>query len=112
MTRKTTLGVLVAGLLAGGAVAGELPNLPKGQALVQAKDSPGVVTFNHDMHVDGAHPSCLGCHPQPFGILGRSGGAQPLGITHEKMEKGQACGACHDGKKAFGLDDCSMCHAE
>ncbi|MCX6544793.1 MAG: hypothetical protein NTV05_10325 [Acidobacteria bacterium] len=26
------------------------------------------------------------------------------------MKQGRACGACHDGKKSFGVDDCTMCH--
>ncbi len=26
------------------------------------------------------------------------------------MKKGKSCGACHNGKKAFGLDTCVTCH--
>jgi c(7)-type cytochrome triheme protein len=32
-------------------------------------------------------------------------------IVHATMEKGEQCGMCHDGKKAFALDeDCTFCH--
>jgi c(7)-type cytochrome triheme protein len=30
--------------------------------------------------------------------------------TMKQMEKGKSCGACHDGKRAFALDDCTKCH--
>jgi hypothetical protein len=33
-------------------------------------------------------------------------------ITHAKMEKGRQCGACHNGKAAFGFDDCTACHRQ
>ncbi len=94
---------------AGGALARDMPRLPAALALPQSSDSPGVVTFNHDMHVDTAKPDCVSCHPRHFGILGRSATKKVAAITHASMEKGGACGACH-GKKAFSFDDCSMCH--
>ncbi len=31
-------------------------------------------------------------------------------ITHDAMNKGHACGACHNNKTAFGFDDCTLCH--
>ncbi len=96
--------------LATGAAARDLPRLPAAMKLRQGGDSPGVVTFNHDMHVDGARPRCVTCHPGSFSILGRSAtGRRPAVVTHAAMEKGQGCGACH-GKSAFSFDDCTMCH--
>ncbi len=68
------------------------------------------MTFNHDMHVDGAKPNCVSCHPTSFSILGRSSSTEKrTPITHKAMEKGGACGTCH-GKAAFNFDDCTMCH--
>ena len=93
------------------AVAGDLPRLPKALPLPAGDDSPGQVTFHHDTHVDAAKPSCLSCHPRLFPML--QGKAPKKGeITHEKMEKGQYCGACHGkGKAAFEFDDnCENCH--
>ncbi len=105
------LALLLAVVLAGGAaLAGDLPRLPGALKLSQTGESPGVVTFNHDMHVDGAKPDCVACHPRLFGILGRSTTRKAKPITHAAMEKGDACGACH-GSKAFNFDDCSLCHA-
>ena len=78
--------------------------------LPQSGESPGVVTFNHAMHVDASKPNCVACHPRLFGILGRSATRPARPVTHEAMQKGQQCGACH-GKSAFNLEDCSMCHA-
>src|SRR5512133_1813976 len=93
--------------------AGDLPKLPKALSLPAGEDSPGKVTFNHDTHVDSAKPSCLACHPRLFPML--KGSALPKGaITHDKMEKGQLCGACHGkGKTAFDFsdDNCQNCHA-
>jgi c(7)-type cytochrome triheme protein len=100
-------------LLAGvPARAGDLPKLPKPIAIPRGEDSPGQVTFQHDSHVDAAKPTCLGCHPKRFPIL--KSAALPKGaITHEKMLKGEACGACHGkGKAAFDFEDgCENCHA-
>jgi c(7)-type cytochrome triheme protein len=100
---------LVAVVFAGAALAGDLPRLPVALKLQQSGDSPGVVTFNHDMHVDAAKPDCVQCHPRLFGILGRSATKKVQAVTHATMEKGGSCGSCH-GKQAFNFEDCTMCH--
>jgi c(7)-type cytochrome triheme protein len=121
MTRHLfVFAVVLAAAAAPAARAGDaLPRLPKAIELPQGKESVGKVTFNHDTHVDAAKPACLGCHPRAFSILGRSaaakGAAAPPArpITHERMEKGEACGQCHGkGKAAFEFEDnCENCHA-
>lgn len=110
MTRYGKVLVVVGTMLASAALADGLPSLPGELGLPQGKDSAGPVAFRHESHVDAAKPRCLGCHPERFGILGRSGGARAA-ITHARMEKGEACGACH-GKEAFGFDECGNCHAQ
>jgi c(7)-type cytochrome triheme protein len=111
MTTWKLAPILAAAFLASAALAADLPRLPGALKLPQTGDSPGVVTFNHDMHLDAAKPSCVGCHPANFSILGRSAGKRGPAITHEAMEKkGASCGACH-GKAAFNFEDCTMCHA-
>jgi c(7)-type cytochrome triheme protein len=30
--------------------------------------------------------------------------------TMDDMEIGQSCGACHNGEKAFGVENCDPCH--
>ncbi len=78
-----------------------------------AADGPGVVVFRHATHVALAENNCLACHNPPdpvFKIL------RPVRHTsHEEMEAGKTCGACHDDKKAFGTtntDNCQNCHME
>lgn len=110
-TRWSRAFPLVLGLLLGafGATlyAQSMPKLPDGLQVPKAADSPGQVTFNHGTHVDADKPSCTGCHPREFPILKAS---KRTAITHADMEKGKYCGSCHDGKKAFAMDDCSYCH--
>ena len=110
----SSLGVATALLLAASlAAAGSSLKLPPDKPLPQSPDSPGVVKFSHASHVDAAKPNCTACHPKPFQILG-GGGAKKAAtpIRHEDMEAGRSCGACHDGKAAHGLDDCTACHLE
>lgn len=108
-TKLMRIGAVLGALLAGGAWA-DLPKLPQPLSMPQTGDSPGVVTFRHDSHVDSKSPGCLTCHPKRFSILGRSADKKPAAIKHATMEKGEACGACH-GKQAFGFEDCTSCHA-
>lgn len=97
-------------LVGAGTLAQGLPKLPDALDIVKAGDSPGQVTFNHVTHVDGTKPDCSTCHPKPFSILGSKGGTRAT-MKHEQFEKGQLCGSCHDGKKAFAIqDDCTTCH--
>ena len=92
------------------ALAAALPKLPPPLALLRSADSPGVVTFSHETHVDTARPDCTVCHPGQFRIV-RTGARTP--IVHDTMGQGKQCGFCHDGKKAFAIEaDCGNCHAE
>ena len=111
MTSRTIVTAIAALLIGGTALADNMPKLPGALKLTQTGDSPGVVTFNHDMHVDSSKPqaSCMACHPKLFSILGRSATKKPAPVTHAVMEKGGLCGACH-GKQAFNFEDCTMCH--
>ena len=111
---KATVAMSGAAVLLASALAAQtLPKLPKAIALPRSADSPGAVTFNHETHVDTAKPACTECHPKLFSILKAGAPAPRVAIRHESMDKGQQCGACHDGKKAFALqDDCAGCHQE
>ena len=97
--------------LAGAVLAGGLPRLPNDKALPQGDGSPGVVTFRHATHVDTVKPDCTTCHPSLFPILRRSSAQAAPVLKHERMEKGAACGRCHDGKSAHSFEDCATCHA-
>ncbi len=98
--------LLVPGLLV---AADRLPRLPKDLSLPKSADSPGVVVFRHVSHVDPSRPDCTPCHPALFRILKTPASTRPV-IRHADMEKGRACGACHDGKSASDLTDCAKCH--
>jgi c(7)-type cytochrome triheme protein len=111
MKRIRLLAALLTLGLTGAVLAGNLPRLPSDRDLPQGTDSPGVVTFRHASHVDTGRPDCTTCHPALFPILPRSGNQAAPQFTHAKMEKGVACGKCHDGKSAHGFDDCATCHA-
>ncbi len=48
---------------------------------------------------------CSACHP---GLFAMRAGSDTL--TMSTMQKGEACGACHDGEAAFSLLNCTTCH--
>ncbi|MFQ5747761.1 MAG: c(7)-type cytochrome triheme domain-containing protein [Gemmatimonadota bacterium] len=48
---------------------------------------------------------CSACHTEPFEM--RAGSSE---LTMAEMQRGQACGTCHDGRSAFGLVECQRCH--
>ena len=62
--------------------------------------------FPHWVH--RARYKCYACHPALFEM---KAGANPM--TMDTMQKGEHCGACHDGKTAWGIDfgTCNRCHA-
>jgi c(7)-type cytochrome triheme protein len=113
MRRCCTFTLLLLALVAAIVVragAQAMPKLPDGLAIAKSADSPGQVTFNHVTHVDAARPDCTTCHPKSFSILGSRGGTK-VAMTHENFQQGRQCGTCHDGKKAFAVeDDCASCH--
>ncbi len=49
--------------------------------------------------------TCTSCHPEAFGMRL---GTTPL--TMAAMQRGEACGTCHDGRTAFALTQCDRCH--
>lgn len=66
----------------------------------------GNVTFSHERHVDGLGLKCTDCHDALYVAKGKD---KPVAMA--QMQKGQSCGACHNGKKAFDVKgDCSNCH--
>jgi c(7)-type cytochrome triheme protein len=74
--------------------------------------SPGQASFNHETHVPRIEDSaraCATCHETSFSLR-RRGQALAGPVTMERMKKGELCGACHDGSKAFAVDECTSCH--
>jgi c(7)-type cytochrome triheme protein len=110
---RVGLLVLGAGLLTASLANGQsLPALPVDVTLPQGPDSPGRVVFSHGSHVDFSRPDCTSCHPRVFKMLKREVTAGTDSVVHAKMEKGQQCGVCHNGKDAHGFEDCTSCHRQ
>jgi c(7)-type cytochrome triheme protein len=66
----------------------------------------GKVVFSHGDHINKKDMSknCRACHDAIFDLKTKKH------YLMADMEKGKSCGACHDGKKIFGLDKCATCH--
>jgi c(7)-type cytochrome triheme protein len=66
----------------------------------------GTVLFSHTVHLgnQGMARNCRACHDAIFDLK------KKRHYSMAEMEKGKSCGACHDGRKAFGLDSCLTCH--
>lgn len=64
----------------------------------------GNVLFSHEAHsAEGI--KCMTCHARIYAEKGRKK------MTMARMEKGDSCGACHNGKKAFDVKrNCARCH--
>ncbi len=84
-------------------VKGDCTTCHAGDIVFVDKDA-GDVTFPHTVHIEAF--GCDECHPDLFKP---EKGANKM--TMEAMEKGEYCGACHDGSAAFGVaEDCESCH--
>lgn len=59
--------------------------------------------FNHEGHAKNL--GCRECHP---GLFVMKAGTAVMSM--KGMDKGEHCGACHNGKKAFSTGDCAKCH--
>ncbi len=77
-----------------------------GDIRFEVAEAPAVV-FSHERHVAGAKLRCPSCHDRLFVTR-----AKHKPVTMDQMvEKGLSCGACHNGKAAFAIEDhCERCH--
>ncbi len=108
---------VVLALSAAVAILGFLGVVAVEQAMAQAKGPAdfdfaggpqGKVSFSHEKHVSKS-PKCTDCHTKIF----KMAKGQRSTPKMAEMEKGQSCGTCHDGTKAFGVKDqasCAKCH--
>lgn len=96
--------VLIASLLAGTALAVDGDVIFKREGGTAA--TPPAV-FRHWVH--RSRYKCYACHPAPFDMKGGAGA-----ISMDAIQEGKFCGACHNGKVAWGVtfDTCSRCHVE
>lgn len=72
-------------------------------------EDAGQVHFSHYQHLDILGKDCVLCHNETFHIDPKKN--PPFSM--EQMEEGKSCGACHNGNKAFSVEDnCDSCHVE
>ncbi|HXW69802.1 MAG TPA: cytochrome c3 family protein, partial [Dissulfurispiraceae bacterium] len=96
------LVVIIAVVFVGSAMA-----VPSGKTVEFAGGGNGKVVFAGKSHADaGLH--CNDCHTKIFPMKKTEGV-----FKMAEMKDGKACGACHNGTKAFSTSDpanCSKCH--
>lgn len=72
------------------------------------KNEGGETVFSHDRHVNSAGLTCKDCHAAPY-----LNTKNHVVVTMQEMGQGKSCGACHNGTKAFGVNEnCETCHAQ
>lgn len=101
------LGLAWSAAIAGAAGSIEL-RVPPDLVYDRAVGAEGKVIFRHSTHVGFAGAQCGACHPAPFRML-----RPARETTHDLMDKGQSCGMCHDGRRAFATTQdpvCARCH--
>ena len=99
----------VAMVFAAALSVGSVTAAPPGKPVEYAGGPMGKVTLDGKTHADKGL-KCPDCHTKPKLFEMKKGATK---ITMAEMNKGQNCGACHDGKKAFKSSDaanCSKCH--
>lgn len=90
------------------APVGALDEKVGGGDLTFLPDNATRVIFSHEFHVKGKGIKCNACHYQIFQMQKGSNKIDMGTIT-----KGNFCGKCHNGQKAFAAKDeknCVRCH--
>lgn len=78
--------------------------VPADKTITWEGSGQGQVIFKGDEHAEKGY-KCDSCHPSLFQM--KKGTAK---ITLASHVNGQFCGACHNGKTAFGTDNPEKCH--
>ncbi|MFC1837323.1 cytochrome c3 family protein [Thermodesulfobacteriota bacterium] len=76
-------------------------------------DSGTTAVFSHKKHTDREHLKCIECHPKVFIMKVGKNVVKKGQLTMAEMKKGKYCGNCHNGHKAFSVNDiasCKRCH--
>jgi c(7)-type cytochrome triheme protein len=107
-TMKQSLAFSVIVLLAVFAILSLSPDqsgaVGSGKVLTWQGGGAGQVVFEGKEHAEKGYV-CNDCHSGLFSM--KKGAAS---MTMAAMNKGEYCGACHNGKTAFGTEDKSKCH--
>jgi len=94
-------------VVAAAALSGAVLAVPPGKTVEYAGGPMGKVVFNGKAHADKGL-KCNDCHTKIFQM--KKGSAK---MTMAALNKGEFCGTCHNGSKAFKTSDpkkCTSCH--
>jgi cytochrome c7-like protein len=67
------------------------------------------MSSSHAKHGSGQKLNCADCHQVRAGLPQRRQVTAPEPANHHASGRSQSCMTCHDGKRAFGGDDFSVC---
>jgi c(7)-type cytochrome triheme protein len=67
------------------------------------------VSFSHAKHGAPQKLTCNDCHQLRAGMPQRRQVSEPEPLNHHATGRAQTCMTCHNGKRAFGGDDFSVC---
>jgi c(7)-type cytochrome triheme protein len=67
------------------------------------------MSFSHAKHGPSQKLACNDCHQVRPGLPQRRQVTAPEAANHHASGRTQSCMTCHDGKRAFGGDDFSVC---
>jgi len=86
------------------------PQLDSGLAMARVADTapPAATAYPPSRFTHWTHRiryRCSACHTALFAL---AAGADTVSMAD--LRAGAACGACHDGREAFGLRECGRCH--
>ena len=87
-------------------LAGNVLSVPSGKTVEYKGGSEGKVIFDGKVHAEKGL-KCSDCHPKLFPMK------KGTGFKMADLNAGKACGACHNGEKAFKTSDnanCGKCH--
>jgi len=99
-------GVFFLALIVFVILAGKGFAVPSAKTLEYAAASEGKVIFDGKTHSEKGL-KCGDCHPKLFPMK------RGTGFKMADLNDGKACGACHNGQKAFKTTEnanCSKCH--
>ncbi|HYU32932.1 MAG TPA: Ni/Fe-hydrogenase cytochrome b subunit [Thermoanaerobaculia bacterium] len=86
--------------------------LPHPYTFPASGDSPGPVVFDHEVHAMAVDNQCRTCHASLFRLT-EPGKPVSGKLTYEAIHEGPLCASCHNGQKAFAIDeDCANCHQQ
>jgi len=103
--KKVVLLVSMLMLIAGLAYAGS--ETGGGDRTFKPKGAKPVF-FSHERHVNFSGKKCSACHYHTFQMAEGS-----FQMNMDMINKGQFCGICHNGQRAFDVKDkgnCEKCH--